>query len=604
MDKRVDVISKGSRSRRAVGPAPDEPQGGFQIHPLRRVAIEAVVPEVDAGRFPIKRIVGDEVVVEADVFADGHEPVRAVLLYRHERDRNWMEVPMEPLGNDRWRARFPVTELGTYVYTVEGWMDRPEGRSLSTRYDRTLRVVVDRPRARFGSWYEIFPRSWGKVPGRHASFRELEDGLPYIASMGFDVLYLTPIHPIARTHRKGRNNALVAGPDDPGSPWAIGSPEGGHKAIHPQLGTLDDFRHFLLKAKEFGLEIALDIALHCSPDHPYVKEHPEWFRRGPDGTIRYAENPPKKYEDIYPLDFESPQAEALWTELKSIFEFWMAQGVKIFRIDNPHTKPFAFWEWLIADLKRQDPEVLFLSEAFTRPKVMMRLAKLGFSQSYTYFCWRTTRKELTDYFTELTQTSVREYFRPSVWPNTPDILIGYLQTGGPAAFQVRLILAATLAATYGIYGPAFELCEHTPREPGSEEYLNSEKYEIKAWDLDAPTSLREWIARVNRIRRDHPALQRDDGLQFHSIDNDQLICYSKRTPSNDDRILVVVNLDPHHAQSGWTDLRLEELDLRAEVPFRIKDLLTGNEYTWHGPKNFVHLDPQVAVAHLFHVMGP
>jgi starch synthase (maltosyl-transferring) len=483
-------------------------------------------------------------------------------------------------------------------------MDRPEGRSLSTRYDRTLRVVVDRPRARFGSWYEIFPRSWGKVPGRHASFRELEDGLPYIASMGFDVLYLTPIHPIARTHRKGRNNALVAGPDDPGSPWAIGSPEGGHKAIHPQLGTLDDFRHFLLKAKEFGLEIALDIALHCSPDHPYVKEHPEWFRRGPDGTIRYAENPPKKYEDIYPLDFESPQAEALWTELKSIFEFWMAQGVKIFRIDNPHTKPFAFWEWLIADLKRQDPEVLFLSEAFTRPKVMMRLAKLGFSQSYTYFCWRTTRKELTDYFTELTQTSVREYFRPSVWPNTPDILIGYLQTGGPAAFQVRLILAATLAATYGIYGPAFELCEHTPREPGSEEYLNSEKYEIKAWDLDAPTSLREWIARVNRIRRDHPALQRDDGLQFHSIDNDQLICYSKRTPSNDDRILVVVNLDPHHAQSGWTDLRLEELDLRAEVPFRIKDLLTGNEYTWHGPKNFVHLDPQVAVAHLFHVMGP
>ena len=381
----------------------------------------------------------------------------------------------------------------------------PDRRFATTSPD--LPLVVDIERARCGAWYELFPRSTATEPGRHGSFRDCEARLGYVAAMGFDVLYLPPIHPIGRTYRKGRNNALTATDDDVGSPWAIGAAEGGHMAVHPQLGTLADFRRLVAKAREHGLAIALDIALQCSPDHPYVTAHPEWFRRRPDGSVQYAENPPKRYQDIYPLDFESADWRGLWRELMGILEFWIGEGVSIFRVDNPHTKAFGFWEWAIAEVKRTHPEAIFLAEAFTRPKVMHRLAKLGFTQSYTYFAWRNTKRELTDYFTELAHGPGRDYFRPNVWPNTPDILTEYLQFGGRPAFMARLVLAGTLAASYGIYGPAFELAERAPREPGSEEYLDSEKYQLRSWDLDRADSLAAFIGRLNRARRENPALQ-------------------------------------------------------------------------------------------------
>jgi starch synthase (maltosyl-transferring) len=419
--------------------------------------------------------------------------------------------------------------------------------------------------------------------------------------MGFDVLYLPPIHPIGESFRKGKNNSLAANPEDTGSPWAIGSKEGGHKAIHPQLGTLDDFKLLVSEAAEHGLEIALDIAFQCTPDHPYAKEHPEWFRQRPDGTIQYAENPPKKYQDIYPIDFESDDWKALWQELKSVLIFWCEQGVRIFRVDNPHTKAFPFWEWAITEVKKDYPEALFLAEAFTRPKVMYRLAKLGFSQSYTYFAWRNTKAELTEYLTEITQTEVREYFRPNLWPNTPDILTEYLQFGGRPAFMARVVLAATLGANYGIYGPAYELGENIAREPGSEEYLNSEKYEIKHWNIDHPDSLKEFIARVNRIRRDNPALHSDPSLRFHQVDNAELLCFSKKTEDPMNVIVVVVNLDPHHSQSGWVELDTESLKLDSQQPYQMHELLTNARYLWHGARNFVQLDPQSVPAQIFRV---
>ncbi len=641
----------------------------------KRVVVEGVAPEIDGGRFPIKRACGETVVVEADVFADGHDLLAARLCYRHEQDAPWTEVPMESLGNDRWRASFVVSKLGRYRYRVTGWIDhfgswrrdlakkvdagqpvpiellvgaqliqeagdratgddrlqlrrwaeelrqddRPESdrirlalsretdqlvarypdRSCATTSDRELDVVVDRAKARFSTWYELFPRSCSAIPGRHGTFQDCETWLPYVASMGFDVLYLPPIHPIGKTHRKGKNNAPAAGPDDPGSPWAIGSSEGGHKAVHPQLGTLDDFKRLVSAAQAHGLEIALDIAFQCSPDHPYVKEHRDWFRIRPDGTVQYAENPPKKYQDIYPLHFETEQWEALWHELESVFRFWIAQGIRIFRVDNPHTKPFAFWEWVIGRIQRDHPETLFLSEAFTRPKVMYRLAKLGFSQSYNYFPWRNTKSELTAYFTELTRTEVREYLRPNLWPNTPDILTEQLQHGGRPAFMARLVLAATLGASYGIYGPAFELGEHRPREAGSEEYLDSEKYEIRHWAIDREDSLREFIGRVNRIRRENPALQHDWSLRFHPIDNESLLAYSKQTPDGTNVILVVVNLSPHHAHAGWLELDLDALELEPGRPFQAQDLLTGAHYLWHAPRNYVLIDPQSVPAQIF-----
>ena len=479
----------------------------------------------------------------------------------------------------------------------------PDRRNASTHAPE-LPLVVDRERAAFSSWYELFPRSASPEPGRHGTFADVEARLPYVAELGFDVLYFPPIHPIGQLNRKGKDNALAAQPDDVGSPWAIGAAEGGHKEILSKLGTLQDFRHLVAAANKQGIEIALDIAFQCAPDHPYVKDHPQWFRARPDGSIQYAENPPKKYQDIYPFDFETDDWAALWQELKSIFDHWIAQGVRIFRVDNPHTKAFAFWEWAIAEIKRERADVLFLAEAFTRPKVMHRLAKLGFSQSYTYFTWRNTRQELTDYFIELSQGPGRDYYRPNAWPNTPDILNEHLHGGGRAIFASRLALAATLAPNYGIYGPAYELMENEPRSAGSEEYLHSEKYELRHWDLNNPDSLRGLIARLNRIRRDNEALHRLSGLQFVNTDNDQLLAYTKRSATGDNTLLMVINLDPVNRQSGWVDLAnvtRDALGIDIALPYQMHDLLSGQRFMWQGPRGFVILDPQQAPGHVFRV---
>jgi starch synthase (maltosyl-transferring) len=645
-----------------------------ELEGRHRVVIENVRPQIDCGRFAIKRVIGETVVVEADVFADGHDQVGCHIVFRRDGDTSAYSAPMKPLGNDLWRGEFSVTSIGRYQYTVEGWIDRfrtwrsdlvkrieagqdvdvdvlvgvqlleeaasraagddaelirqsirrlrdekereirnalaldttlldtvqryPEA-GLVTRCEKELSVVVDRKKANFSTWYELFPRSTATEPGRHGTLRDCESMLPYIASMNFDVVYLPPIHPIGHTFRKGKNNSISAQPDDVGSPWAIGSEDGGHISVHPRLGSVEDFKHFLSAAGEHGLDVALDIAFHCTPDHPYVKQHREWFRTRPDGTIQYAENPPKKYQDIFPLDFESPDWRALWAELKEVVLFWAKQGIRIFRVDNPHTKPFAFWEWLIGEVKTQYPETIFLAEAFTRPHAMYRLAKLGFSQSYTYFTWRNTKEELTDYFNELTHTEVGEYFRPNLWPNTPDILPEYLQVGGRPAFMVRLILAATLGASYGIYGPAFELCENAPYQPGSEEYLNSEKYEIKHRDLNSSWSLKEFVARINRIRRENPALQGNRNLRFHATDNPSLLCYSKVAEDFSNIIVVVVNLDPFHTQSGWIDL--DALGLDANHSFQAHDLLGEGRYLWQGSHNFVQLTPESLPAHILQI---
>jgi starch synthase (maltosyl-transferring) len=637
-----------------------------------RAVIENVKPEIDCGRFPAKRTVGETMTVEADIFADGHDAVLAVLLYRKEGASTWMEVPMQPLVNDRWRGTFEVNEVGNFYYTLRAWVDRFESwrrgfakkveagqeaaldllagtelveraaknaagedskslirfaamlrgdqsvaiqsglddalaalmekyseRRWAVTYGKELRVNVERAQARFSAWYELFPRSFAGTPGAHGTLRDCIDRLPYVAEMGFDVLYLPPIHPVGNSFRKGKNNTLAAGADDVGSPWAIGAKEGGHKAIHPQLGSLADFKRLIAEAKKFDIEIALDIAFQCTPDHPYVTEHPEWFRKRPDGSIQYAENPPKKYQDIYPLDFECENWQELWNELKSVILFWCEQGVRIFRVDNPHTKAFPFWEWVIGEVKKDYPDALFLAEAFTRPKVMYRLAKLGFSQSYTYFAWRNTKSELTQYFTEITQTEVSDFFRANLWPNTPDILTEYLQFGGRPAFMTRLLLAAMLGANYGIYGPAFELCENMAREPGSEEYLNSEKYEIKHWDLEKEGSLRALITRVNRIRRENRALQSDRNLHFYPVDNPEIVCFGKSTDDLSNVIVAVVNLDPHHTQSGWVELPSEELGLDPQQTFQMHDLLTDARYLWQGKRNYVQLDPNSVPAQIF-----
>src|SRR5215813_556637 len=615
--------------RQSKSPSTSEPPTTGLDQGRSRAVIENVKPEIDCGRFPAKRTVGERMTVEADIFADGHDALLAVLLYRKDGASNWTEIPMQPLVNDRWRGTFEVDEVGDYYYALQAWVDRFESwrrafakkveagqeaaldllagaelveeaaknavgedskslirfaatlrgdkpaairsglddalaelmekysdRRWAVNYGKELRVNVERAKARFSAWYELFPRSFASTPGAHGTLRDCIDRLPYVAGMGFDVVYLPPIHPIGNAFRKGKNNSVSARPDDVGSPWAIGSPEGGHKSIHPHLGTLDDFRRFLAKAAGLGLEVALDIALQCSPDHPYVQQHQEWFSTRPDGTIQYAENPPKKYQDIYPLNFETPQWQALWEELKSVFLFWIEQGVRIFRVDNPHTKAFAFWEWVIAEIKQQHPDVLFLAEAFTRPNVMYRLAKLGFSQSYTYFTWRNTKQELTDYFSELTQSQACEYFRPNLWPNTPDILPEFLQVGGRASFMVRLILAATLGSSYGIYGPAFELCENAPVALGKEEYLNSEKYELKHREPNSSHSLKNLISRLNRIRKENPALQSNRSLRFHETDNPTILCYSKASDDLSSVVIVVVNLDCFHVQSGWLGIDL------------------------------------------------
>jgi starch synthase (maltosyl-transferring) len=523
------------------------------------------------------------------------------------------EAAAQAMGEDaevlrRWAIRLREAKdkpEGAAIALDEGLHElirRYPVRNFASRFEKQLAVTVEREKARFSTWYEVFPRSCAPEAGRHGTFRDCELWLPYIASMGFDVVYLPPIHPIGREFRKGKNNTANPQATDPGSPWAIGAAEGGHKSILPNLGTLADFKHFLAAAEKQGLEVAIDIAFQCAPDHPYVREHPEWFRKRPDGTIQYAENPPKKYQDIYPLDFESAEWRALWEELKSVFDYWIDQGVRIFRVDNPHTKPFSFWEWAIGEIKKRHPEVLFLAEAFTKPAVMYRLSKLGFSLSYTYFTWRNTKEEISEYFSELVETEVREYFRPSLWPNTPDILAGFLQEGKRPAFMVRLILAATLGASYGIYGPAFELCENTPFRPGSEEYLNSEKYELKHRDLLSAGSLRDFIARINQIRKENPALQANRNLRFHETDNPELICYSKTTDDLSDVIVVIVNLDCVRVQTGWVDLDLKSLGLDANQTFRVHDLLGQGEYLWHGSRNYVALTPESLPAHILRVL--
>ena len=475
--------------------------------------------------------------------------------------------------------------------------ERRRGAAVSAEYV----LVAARERARHGAWYELFPRSAPREPGRHGTLRDVAALVPDIAELGFDVLYLPPIHPIGETNRKGSNNTTTAGPDDPGSPWAIGSEAGGHTAIHPELGTFDDFEHLLAELKRRDMELALDLAFQCSPDHPWVKEHPEWFRHRADGTIRYAENPPKKYEDIYPFDFETKDREGLWRALLDVVLFWIEKGVPIFRVDNPHTKPFLFWEWLLAEVKRDRPDVLFLSEAFTRPRVMERLAKIGFDQSYTYFTWRRTKQELTEYLTELTQEPVRDFLRPNLWPNTPDILTDQLQEGGPPAFRLRYLLAATLGANYGIYGPPFEHMDQEPRGPGSEEYRDSEKYQLRFRKTAAATGMRELIARVNVIRREHPALLHDRSLRFHPVDNDQLIAYSKTLPGGAEPVVVIVNLDPLHPQSGWVDLRMPELGMAWDATFLARDLLAGESFDWIGARNFVGLHPGHQPGHVLAV---
>ncbi len=469
------------------------------------------------------------------------------------------------------------------------------------RYLRELKVSVDRPGALFSTWYEIFPRSTASGENTHGTFRDLEKMLPYISGMGFDVLYLPPVHPVGKTHRKGKNNALKTEKGDPGSPWAIGSSEGGHTSVNPRLGNLEDFRELVKKTKVCNMEAALDIAFQCSPDHPWVREHPEWFSRRPDGSIQYAENPPKKYEDIFPVNFDTENWKALWKEIKEIFLFWIGQGVKIFRVDNPHTKPFHFWEWIIREIRNEHPDVLFLAEAFTRPKIMARLAKLGFNQSYTYFAWRNTKRELTEYMTELTRTGMAEYFRPNFWPNTPDILTEYLQAGHRPAFMIRYVLAATLSSNCGIYGPAFELCENRAREAGSEEYLDSEKYQIRDWNLDDKASLKTYIARVNRIRKENPALQQFRDINFHQIGNDQIICYSKRSDDGNNTVITVVNLDFHHTQSGWVNIPAERIGINPSESYQVADLLSGSWYVWKEGWNYVELNPHSAPAHIFRV---
>ena len=675
-----------------------------------RVVIDTVRPNVDGGAFPVKRAIGETVLVHAHVFTDGHDHIRVELLYRAPSDTDWQILSMEDRTNDEWEARFPVTELGDYRYTVRAWVDHfdtwqadlvkkyqagqnvgvelligaqmlhdavaranddaaakrltgwaaqltevgsaassgsaapapaaarprradpassgsaaggahPEvrvaaavalavsdeltaavqmwpDRSRAALFEPELRVAVDRSRALFSAWYEFFPRS-AAGDGSHGTFADCRRCLPEIAEMGFDVVYFPPIHPIGVAHRKGRNNATTAMADDPGSPWAIGAAEGGHTDIHPELGTLKDFRALIKEAHALGLEIAMDMAFQCAPDHPYVTEHPAWFNWRPDGSVQYAENPPKKYQDILPLNFESEDWKGLWNELKRVVLYWAKQGVRIFRVDNPHTKPFRFWQWLIAETRAKYPDLIFLAEAFTRPKVMARLAKVGFNQSYTYFTWRTNRHELEQYITELTGTEVAEYFRPNFWPNTPDILPEHLQYGGRAAFVVRLVLAATLSSNYGVYGPAYELFE-AQAVNGKEEYFNSEKYEIKQWDLSGD-SLRPLMKTVNRLRRKNRSLQNTRNIELCGSDNNAIIAYAKRSDDGDNHTVTVVSLDTRYRQSGWITLPVDFLELDHNEQYLVEDGLSGERYIWRGATNYVELDPHTMPAHIFTV---
>jgi starch synthase (maltosyl-transferring) len=634
-----------------------------KIEARRTIVIENVYPELDCGRYPVKREVGDQLEVQADIFKEGHDAIAAAIRYRPEGETEWRESRMHFVDNDRWSGAITLERNARYEFTIVAWtdvfgswaadlkkrwdagqdvpsellegeklvraaleragpergrveaylrelnesgsqaekvaialdrgllelMERYPDRSDLTEYDRVLPVQVDRVRARFAAWYELFPRSMADDPERHGTFDDVIRKLPYVKEMGFDVLYFTPIHPIGEQHRKGKNNALTSEPGDPGSPYAIGGRDGGHTAVHPELGSLEDFRRLVQAAADHGLELALDFAIQVSPDHPYVEEHPEWFFIRPDGTIKYAENPPKKYQDIYPLNFYGESWEAQWEEWKDVILFWVEQGVKTFRVDNPHTKPVQFWEWMIRDVQKDHPDVVFLSEAFTRPKMMRVLAKAGFTQSYTYFTWRNFKGEITEYLTELTQSSMKEYFRGNFFANTPDILPEFLQRGGRPAFMIRAVLASTLSSVYGIYS-GFELCENTP-VVGKEEYLNSEKYELKAWDWDRPGNIRGLITRLNRIRREHPALQEYDNLRFYTCDNDNVLFYGKSTPDRSSILFIAVNLDPFETQETTLWFPLNVMGMGEQDPWEVEELLAGERHFWHGSPQSVRLEP-------------
>src|ERR1044071_4361614 len=637
------------------------------------VVIENLQPLLDGGRYPIKRIVGEDLVVEADIFKDGHDVVAAILKWRVLGKRAWRETPMNFVDNDRWRGICTLYDEDIHEYTVEAWTDafrswqaefakkfeagisdlRSEAlegaalveaaarrardradrkrllefsqqistgansevraiaqsgelavlmatypdRAAATQYDPPLRVVVDRPIALIAAWYEFFPRSAEGRGDRGSRFRDCLPRGDDARAMGFDVLYFPPIHPIGHTNRKGRNNSTTYEPGEPGVPWAIGSEAGGHKAVEPSLGTLEDFDWLEKEVRKRGMEIALDFAINCSPDHPYVKEHPDWFYKRPDGTIKYAENPPKKYEDIYPVNFRCENWRELWAEMRSVVLFWAERGVRVFRVDNPHTKAVAFWEYLIEGVRNEYPDAIFLAEAFTRPKMMKALARAGFNQSYTYFTWRNSKQELIDYFTELTRTEMSDYFRPNLWPNTPDILPFVLQDGGRPAFMIRVLMAATLSPLYGIYS-GYELCENKAL-PGREEYFDSEKYQFKERDWNAPGNIKDWITRINQIRKQNRALQMYTNLRFYHADNDAILFYGKMTPARDNIILVMVNVDPFRKQNSFVHVPIEEFGQMGSDEYQLHDLLSDARYVWRGRQNYVELDPETQPAHIF-----
>jgi starch synthase (maltosyl-transferring) len=641
--------------------------------PPSSIVILDVWPQIDCGRYPIKREVGDFLEVWADILKEGHDKVAAILKVRKRGEPVWTELEMRLHDNDRWTASYLLTENARYEYTIEAIPDRfasyqdelskkseaglnvalelqeglglvsetataaaedreafdaliqaienassqaratevilsPAANNLMRRYRsrhgsvalvRPLEVVVDRVRARYAAWYELFPRSAGATPGQSATFDDVIARIPTIAGLGFDVLYFPPIHPIGRINRKGKNNSLKAGPADPGSPYAIGNEDGGHDAIEPSLGTFEDFRRVVETAARYGMEIALDFAINCAPDHPWVKSNPEWFHIRADGSIRYAENPPKKYEDIYPVNFENPNWKALWEEMRRVILLWVDQGVRIFRVDNPHTKPIPFWEWLIDEVHQQHPDVIFLSEAFTRPKMMKTLAKAGFTQSYSYFTWRNFKQEIVEYFSELTQSEMKEYYRGNLFPNTPDILPKLLQEGGRPAFKMRLALAATLSSVYGMYS-GFELCEATP-VPGKEEYLNSEKYEYKVWDWDRPGNIVDFVGTINRIRRKNLALHEYDNLRFYWADDDNVLCYGKMTPDKSNIIIVAVNLDPFHAHETQIHFPIEDFDIAKDEQYRVEELISSESFIWTGGSQRIRLDPLVEPARFFSI---
>lgn len=634
-----------------------------------RVIIENVQPQVDGGMYPSKRTVGERVDVTAWIFGDGHDHIRAEVLYRFGSSGQWTTIPMRAVVNDEWLASFYVSEKGSYYFRVQAWIDHfdtwydgfrkkaaakvdvtvelMEGaqylravsndpkitalalklenkkhheeavrlvlgsdfakivndlplRRHETVFERELEVRVEHTRALFSTWYELFPRSSSLSPGRHGTFLDTIKLLPRIAAMKFDVLYMPPIHPIGKLNRKGKNNSVSALPGEPGSPWAIGSDEGGHKAIHPSLGTMDDYKKLIAESKKHGIDIAFDLAFQCAPDHPYVKEHPQWFRQRPDGSIQYAENPPKKYQDIYPFDFETDDWKALWEELRSVIFFWIEAGVKIFRVDNPHTKPIPFWKWVIDEVNKKYPDIIFLSEAFTRPKIMASLGKAGFTQSYTYFTWRIGKQEIVEYMTELTTGTARNCFRPNFWPNTPDILPWHLQHQGENIFIIRLALASTLSASYGVYGPVYEFGENIPVD-GREEYHNSEKYEIKSYDWRKTNRMTDIITLLNQARQENEALQSTWNLQFCAIENPNMIAYIKATDDLSNIVLVVVNLDQYEKQSGYVQLPHEKLKLSRKINLKMTDLITDEEFTWTQEWNFVELDPNSMPFHVFKV---